>query len=312
VKKILVIGPNPAWQKVLLFENFRPGKINRARERIYFASGKAINFCRALHCHRPEQECRLFQFAGGESGDKVTAELDREKIPHTTVAIAGSTRICTTCCCGASGAITELIEPAAAVGKENVAELLADFARHLPEAGLVAFCGTLPPGAENFLYVEAARLTAKYRIPLLIDSYMELETLLSLHPAPMLKINADELRLFTGETETVPALRKLFARFPLRFAAITDGAGDALLCDDRHLHRYHLPKLERIVNSIGCGDTANAVLSAELLAGAAPVDAFAEALAAATANCLSVRCGEFDPADRAKFRGLIQIETQIL
>lgn len=312
MKKILVIGPNPAWQKVLMFENFRPGKINRARERIHFASGKAINFCRALHCHRPEQDCRLFQFAGGESGDKVTAELDRENIPHTTVAIAGPTRICTTCCCGASGAITELIEPAATVGLDNVTELLADFARHLPEAGLAAFCGTLPPGAEKFLYTEAVKLAAEYQIPLLIDSYMELETLLLLHPAPMLKINADELRLFTGENETVPALRKLFARFPLRFAAITDGAGDALLCDGRRLHRYHLPKLERIVNSIGCGDTANAVLSVELLAGAAPVEAFADALAAATANCLSVRCGEFEPADRAGFRSLIQIETQIL
>ena len=49
------------------------------------------------------------------------------------------------------------------------------------------------------------------------------------------------------------------------------------------------------------------------------LDRFADAasraettLAAATANCLSVRCGEFEPADRARFRGLIQIETQIL
>jgi len=312
VKKILVIGPNPAWQKVLSFENFRLGKINRAKARICFASGKAINFCRALRCHQPEQATHLFQFAGGEPGEKVTAELDRENIPHTTVRIAGPTRICTTCCCERNGAITELIEPAAAVDAGNVAELLAGFARHLPEAGLAAFCGTLPPGAEKFLYVEAARLAADYQVPLLIDAYMELETLLALHPAPMLKINADELRLFTAENETVPALRKLFARFPLRFAAITDGAGDALLCDGRELHRYRLPRLERIVNSIGCGDTANAVLSAELLAGTAPVEAFAEALAAATANCLSVRCGEFEPADRVGFRRLIQIETQIL
>ena len=41
---LLVLGPNPAWQKTLFFDAFRPGQVNRAHRLEEFASGKGINF----------------------------------------------------------------------------------------------------------------------------------------------------------------------------------------------------------------------------------------------------------------------------
>ena len=67
MKKIAVLGPNPAWQKTLFFKNFIRGAVNRARRMEELPSGKGINFCRALKCHG-RAESLLIQFCGGENG----------------------------------------------------------------------------------------------------------------------------------------------------------------------------------------------------------------------------------------------------
>ena len=46
MKKLAVLGPNPAWQKTLFFPDFNKGAVNRARKMEELPSGKGINFCR--------------------------------------------------------------------------------------------------------------------------------------------------------------------------------------------------------------------------------------------------------------------------
>ena len=50
MKKVTVLGANPAFQKTLTFDGFRQGKVNRAKDVTFTASGKGINFCRAARC----------------------------------------------------------------------------------------------------------------------------------------------------------------------------------------------------------------------------------------------------------------------
>ena len=52
--------------------------------------------------------------------------------------------------------------------------------------------------------------------------------------------------------------------------------------------------VEQVVNPIGCGDTASAVMFSEIVAGTAPEEAFHLALAAASANCMSSLPGSFE------------------
>ena len=76
---ILVCGPNPAWQKTLFFDEFRPCEVNRARECDFRASGKGVNFARAvrtLGIARPV----VHQFAGGANGCALNAWLKDEGI----------------------------------------------------------------------------------------------------------------------------------------------------------------------------------------------------------------------------------------
>ncbi len=294
VPTMTVLGPNPAWQKVLFFEHFQPGGINRARQCLAFASGKGINFCRAARCHG-KTTTRLLQFAGGEAGRLLITGLQQENISHHTVFVTAPTRGCTTCICRKTGTITEVIEPSEAATSHAVEELLACLRHTLLDCDMVVLCGTLPSGTDPFLYEEAARLTAAAGKPLLADCWEHLDRILKAGGQVTVKINQDELTALTGENDLKKALHNLSQEYPLQQIAITAGAADAWLLGNGILYRYRLPYLEGIVNSIGSGDTASAVFGAELLAGQPPQDAFARALGAAMANCRSPRCGDFEP-----------------
>lgn len=311
MKKLVAVGPNPAWQKTLFFERFRENGINRAREMQAFPAGKGINFCRAVRCHG-RAEGRLIQFAGGDTGRRVCEELAREGMPVWTVETGTATRTCNTCLCESTRTMTEIIEPSYAATTPEVEKLLGYFADALHEADGAAFCGTLPTGTDPLLYARAAQLLKASPRPVLIDACRDVRPIFGSGLEIYLKINADELREMTGCTTVRGGLHDLFtASGPTpRLAAITDGENEAFCSDGKRLMVYRLPRLEKVVNPIGCGDTASAVWMSELVNGSDPFEAFRIALGAASANCMSAFPGSFVPAEAAAIAAAIVVREE--
>jgi len=305
MKRIAVLGPNPAWQKTLFFERFRYGEVNRAVEMELFPAGKGINFCRAAACHG-RAEGMLIQFAGGENGKKIRDGLEEEGMAVHSVVTEKPTRCCTTCLCRATQTMTEVIEPSHAADPAEVRMLLDNFEDALDDSDAAAFCGTLPTGTDPALYPRAATFVEEQRKPLLLDSWQNLQPVFAMKIDIYLKINKEELAAMTGAPTVEAGLAKVFEFPSVRFAAITDGAGKAYASNGKRLAAYAIPRLEQVVNPIGCGDTASAVLMSELLNGTDPFEAFKLALAAASANCLSAFSGSYSPADAAVIAGQIE------
>lgn len=311
MKNIIVLGPNPAWQKTLFFDRFRYGEINRAAELQAFPAGKGINFCRAARIHG-RAGTRLIQFAGGDNGAYIRAALEKEAMTVWSVETTAGTRCCTTCLCRTTGTMTEIIEPSFAATTPEVEKMLEFFRSALPEAAGAAFCGTLPTGTDPLLYARAARLAAEADVPVLIDSFRDLQPVFDSGLRCYLKINADELRTMTGEADVRNGLRRVFGNPSVLGAAITDGPSNAFSSDGARLFTYHLPKLETVVNPIGCGDTASAVYMSEIVAGSDPAEAFRLALGAASANCLTAFPGSFDPAEARRLADAVRVEEAAL
>lgn len=305
---LLVLGPNPAWQKTLFFDAFRPGQVNRAHRLEEFASGKGINFCRAAGCHGRAATC-LVQFLGGRSGQSISEALEQEQLPAVSIPLAAATRCCTTCLDEPAQSMTELIEPAATAGEAAVEAFLAAVAERVSGADAMALCGTLPGETTPALYVRAAQLAAQAGKALLVDSWQQIEPVLATGGLIHLKINREELVSLAGDRQIPAAAGWMFEHFPLKSLAVTDGAASAWLTDGVLLHQFHLPRLPRIVNPLGSGDTAGAVFLSELVNHTPLAEAFAAGLAAASANCLSSRCGRFDPTDAQILRRQITIES---
>ena len=299
---IAVFGANPAWQKTLHFKKFRPGEVNRASGLELYAGGKGVNFCRAAGC-RGLCRTRLFQFAGGANGALHEAELAREGIDVCSIRVAAGTRCCTTCLDEAGSPMTELIEPSHAVTDREAGAMLNALDSQLSEASGAAITGSLPDGTDPELYTRVAEVVAKHDLPLLVDALSPGATAAS--AKVVLKINMDELKKLTGEGEAASALRCGASRWKNAILAITDGASAAYLASGGKFYRYHIPRIS-VVSALGAGDTCSAVLLSGILTGQAPHLAFAEALAAASANCLSATAGEFSNADCAKLMPQIE------
>ena len=119
------------------------------------------------------------------------------------------------------------------------------------------------------------------------------------------KVLSDNMEKIAGN-----GLKKLFSTCPaLKYAAITDGPGDAFASDGVSIARYTLPPLDYVASPLGCGDTASAVLLSELCSGTELFPAFQRALAAASANCLNPTPGKFSPVDAEKLLPSYTVET---
>lgn len=304
-QSLLVMGANPAWQSTLFFAGLEKNRVNRASLRTNYPAGKGVNFCRAARCFG-EADPLLLQFAGGSTGARLCAALDREGIRHETVETGAETRCCITCLDSADHTMTELIEPSSPVTPDEAAQFRTRLLAHIGEAALFAVTGSLPDGTDPALYRQAAEIALTSGVPMVIDAVNGIAPVLELPGRMVLKVNREELLRLAGADTVENAVRNLQQRNRQLAVAVTAGADEALFFDGEEAYRYSIPDLP-VVNPLGAGDTAAAVLSSALAAGVEPPEAFRRALAAASANCLSEQAGQFRPEQYRQILPLVQI-----
>lgn len=303
---ILVCGPNPSWQKTLVFDEFRLCEVNRAKERDCRASGKGVNFARAVRTWGAARPV-VYQFHGGDIGHDLEAWLRQEDIDFVGRAIAGETRCCSTVLCRKTASMTELIEPSPSVTQEDVDDLKNRILDALPDANALALCGTLPNGPLDGFYAGLAAEAARAGKTVLMDSVEHFHETLAAG-VQYLKINSGELLAVTGATDSEAAALDLLKQFPLQCVAITDGPDRAFIVWRDVVHRIFIPPLSRVCNPIGAGDVCSGVMLSELLGGADPVKAFTAGLAAACSSCLTQYAADFDRTEAVRILDGMRIE----
>ena len=307
--KVLVIGLNPAWQQVLDVPEFRPGTVVRARAATAFASGKGFNAAKVLA--RLGHEVSLLQVVAGSAGDRVLDACAARGIRSLHVRAPGDTRACITILgAGSEASTTEVIAPFS-VPPDTATALLARL-RFAGPFDAVLVCGRAPSGLPGGLHADLALLGAEAGASLCIwDSVEGLEggeahedprmsgaaALMRAFPACWLKVNAAEYRALE------PALAATGARPAL---LVTDGPAPARVRAGDAEWDCALPALEDVVNPIGAGDTAAAVLADGLLRGLAPRAAVSAALSAAAASCLHPGIAEWDAAAADRIAGALR------
>lgn len=299
MKTIFVMGANPAWQKTLVFSALKTGEVNRAVSMEVYPAGKGVNVCRAAACFGTA-EARLFQFAGGATGQRLCAALDELGIRHETIETRHETRTCVTCLDRAAESMTELIEPSGAVSEAEAERFLQILKARVREASVFVVSGSLPDGTDPSLYKRAAEIAVAAGVPVIADAVKGIAPVLELPGRIVLKVNREEFFKITGCSEIESAHRTAEKRWGNVSFAVTNGPGEATYSGDGRFFRYAVPRLEHAVSPLGAGDAATAVFASCLLDGMAEAEAFRVALSAASANCLSARAGEFDPADQRK------------
>ncbi|MCX7030087.1 MAG: PfkB family carbohydrate kinase [Spirochaetes bacterium] len=313
---VLVVGQNAAWQKVCTLRHLEPGAVNRLDSVIAFGSSKGPNTARALA--GIGAPALVVCYAGGATGRLFLEQLAQEGIACDAVPIAAETRVCTTFA-DADGRCTEVIEPAPEVTAGERTAFRDLVVRRLASARVLALMGTPARGETPDCYRWLVRAAHDRGVPVVLDSASPAAVEALAEQPDVLKVNAEELALFSGG-DTVDAESRARAYRGLRergvrWIIVTLGADGVEAGDGRLALRAGVPRVA-VVNSVGSGDAAAAGTAwslHEALAGGTKVaavfasrdrlaDAAVCAAAMGTANCLNPVNGRVIDADYRRLR----------
>jgi 1-phosphofructokinase family hexose kinase len=294
---ILSAGLTPAWQQVLLFDAFRPGDVNRAREVHWCASGKVLNAARALH--HLGADVKAVTVCGGATGEEIRRDLDRRGIPSRCVETTAPTRICTTILDAAAHTATELVPNSAEVDAAGRDAFVAAYTAEAASATVVILIGSLPAGTPAGFYRE---LIARTPGKVLLDARGP-ELLDALEARPFLvKPNRDELERTLGRPmrntrELFEGMREINDR-GAEWVVITDGHQPIHARSAGRLYCLQ-PPARPVLNPIGCGDCMTAGIAWALAEGRDPVECLCWGVAAAASKLGQLLPGLVDPAEVA-------------
>jgi 1-phosphofructokinase family hexose kinase len=301
---ILAVTPNPALDityEISCVRWHEPS--NRVESAARRAGGKGINVARVLH--QLGEETAIVGYLGGMTGAVARDELAASGLRDETVPLEAETRL-TVFVVEASGEVTGLSEPGAAIEPDDWRALEERCAALLSDASLMTVCGSLPPGAPVDgvgRLIETARAAG---VPGIIDTRDEwLRHGVEGAPA-IVKINEEELEGYMPGAPLLDAASDMRAR-GAGAVVVSRGAAGLVAVSEQGTFEARPPERQH-GNPTGAGDAATAAIAAGLKRGMPWTEVLREAVAVAAASVLHPLAGSFDAAAYRRMRGRVDLK----
>ena len=288
-QEILILGLNPAWQRLFFLDKFTPGEVHRVSKVEEYASGKGINCGRVLQLLGGSP--LLMHFLGSELGSRIFEQLSACGIQQAPVWIKERTRICTTIV--SAGESTELIEPSPLLSELENEDFIQTLNDYWSSTQYVALCGTFPKGFD-VSQINSLDFTGK---KVFVDAIADIDAWLE-KGVELLKINLQEYcklceRLGIPLVMSSPQFWKMSAsaileRLPIRNLVVTDQDSPvrAFRLQEGKLQGFLLqPPTIQVKNAVGAGDSFFAGWLHADSEGASFEDCIVKATAVAVARC---------------------------
>src|SRR5574344_1249427 len=141
----LILGLNPAWQRLFITEKFELGQVHRLPKAVEFGSGKGVNCGRVLQLLGGNP--MMMHFLGGSYGSCIFDELSASGISQIPIWIQAPTRICTTVV--SDGVTTELIEPSPVLSDLENEDFIQTLSENWEDVNRIVVCGSFPINFES-------------------------------------------------------------------------------------------------------------------------------------------------------------------
>lgn len=306
---IVAAGLTPAWQQILRFERLQVGEVNRAVEAAWCASGKVLNV--GIAASRLGADCRTLSPAGGIAGEAMRRQCAELGVAVEWVSAAEPTRVCTTLLDVATGATTELVENAKPLSTAELQAFRDVYSQIARSATTAVWTGSLPAGAPKTFYRELLEFTPGR---IVVDARgPELHALLDAPQKPfVVKPNREELfqtvgRPLTDDADLHCAMRQLNER-GATWVVVSQGPQAVWASTHDALWRATPPRVERVVNPIGCGDCLAAGIAVGLDSGRDFQEALRLGIAAASDNLATLHPARIDRAAVERIAASVSLE----
>ena len=306
---IICITPNPAIDRTIILPRLVPGEVHRAEQSFIAAGGKGLNVARAIRTLGGASLC--MGFAGGHSGHLFADLAQNEGLNFSWTWTASETRTCSILVSQNADA-TLINEPGNRVSKSDWKRLQRDVGKYVSSATLSCISGSLPPNSSADNLQGLLRILVNSGKQVWVDtSGAALDTVLAF-PEICIKVNGHEISKSLGfEVKDVRSAKRALRILGERGVAagvITLGAAGALLATNEGRWHAQGPRVD-VVSAIGSGDSFLGGLVSALDGGQDWSEALRAAVAAGTANALSVGGGQFSLQDFREIRDQIQIQA---
>jgi len=305
-RTILVLGANPAWQRVVESDRVSLGDVVRVRRLATCPAGKGMNCAQALA--KLGSEPLLIGGCGTEDASWEHACHD-EGVATASFPLDGTVRMALTVLDRTTGESTEIVEtgPAASPGADTFLELIVR--QRLSNARVLVVSGSFPSGLSAEGLVSAWEQSP---VDLVLDSLPAVRALPArAHDARVvLKLNLAEWRNLLGEGLEEDLLRIAQERWPGTEVVATLGRlGCAARRRDGSLLRRQPTNLpsDQTIYPIGAGDAFTAGLAFGVSQNASLDMAVQEGLAVARASCLHPMPARFHDSDLLRMREDLRI-----
>lgn len=258
-QEVLILGLNPAWQRLFFLDKFEVGEVHRISKVEEYASGKGINCGRVLQLLGGSP--LLMHFLGSEHGSRIFDELSACGIQQAPVWIKEPTRICTTIVSG--GESTELIEPSPVLTESENNDFIQTLNEYWSTTQCVALCGSFPKGFD-VSQINTLDFAGK---KIFVDAIKDIDVWLE-KGVELLKINMQEYCTLLEDMGipivlSSPQFWKMSAtavleRLPINNLVITDKEGPvrAFRLVEKKFQGIELqPPTIQMKNDIGAGDS---------------------------------------------------------
>lgn len=303
IVRFLTLTLHPAVDRVFAAARVTPGAIHEAALLREVPAGKGVNTARSLRgilAKRPARIDAAVWCGAGERAFFVRA-LKAERIAARVLARPARTRLCVTVL-EKAGRETHFKGAMPKPSRAECAALLKGLAKALRGvSGVIAVCGSAPPGTPPRVLREVLRRLRARKGLLLVDANGPLLSAAGRAGVDGLKGNAREIAAWLGLRGSFsprnPKHRaRLLARLGWRgpeSVLVTLGSRGAFLATREGCWLARAPKVSKkfVRSSVGCGDAATA---GWMLAGAearAPAQALCRAVAAGSAKVYSADPG---------------------
>lgn len=311
---LVCISVNPAIDKRVRLTKLVPRHVNRASDVRAAAGGKAVHVAMVLR--RLGAEPRWVGFAGGASGQELLAGLHELHIQTVAVPMKNTTRVNLEIIDDA-GAVTEILEPGAAVSMEECSAFQSACELIFREGAseiVAILSGSLPPGVPKEFYASLIERVHNYGGKAFLDTSCEpLRNALGTGP-DFVKPNREEAEWLIGkpiqDAKSAAAAVPYLISAGAKSAAISLGQ-EGLVWQPLQSDRIYYANSAKVAarSAVGSGDAAVAGFAYAAEERLGPEDSLKLAAACGAANCLADLPGQLSAGEVQKLRELVKIEV---
>ncbi len=287
MKPIVTLTLNPAVDASSEADTVHSVRKVRTTNERFDPGGGGINASRVIR----ELGGRSFAvfLAGGDSGNVLDGLLDEVGMIYHRVHTQDATRVSHVVFERESG-LEFRFTPTGPTIRESEWRAALEFLELLDFEYLIA-SGSLPPGVPKSFYVHVHEIVERKSAKLVVDTSGEPLKAVLEQGAHLVKPSVGELESVFGrslrdDSEVENAAREVVARGRVEILTVTLGRDGAVLCTPDLMRRLPSPDVP-VKSAVGAGDSFIASMTLSLARGKAPLDAFADGVAAGAATALT-------------------------